>query len=84
MALKSKFVQISKDIINIRANTEPTKAEDEDGAIHGFIENRTVFSDTSSGEQFQNRHWTKIQKYPGQSYVPKTGQAGDGVLPESM
>ena len=41
MALKSKFVQISKDILNIRANTEPTKAEDEDGAIHGFIENRT-------------------------------------------
>ena len=64
MALKSKFVQISKDIINIWANTEPTKAEDEeDGAIHGFIKNRTVFSDTSSGEQFQNHHWTQIQKY---------------------
>ena len=70
MALKSKFVQISKDIINIRANTEPMKAEDEDGAIHGFIENRTVFSDTSSGEQFQNCHWTQIQKYLSESYVP--------------
>ena len=77
MALKSKFVQISKDILNIRANTEPTKAEDEDGAIHGFIENnngfienRTVFSDTSSGEQFQNCHWTQIQKYLSESYVP--------------
>ena len=69
MALKSKFVQISKDIINIGANTEPTKAEDEDGAIHGFIENRTVFSDTSSGEQFQNLHWTQIQKYLSESYV---------------
>ena len=69
MALKSKFVQISKDIINIQANTEPTKAEDEDGAIHGFIENRTVFSDTSSGEQFQNCHWTQIQKYLSESYV---------------
>ena len=69
-ALKSKFVQISKDIINIQANTEPTKAEDEeDGAIHGFIENRTVFSYTSSGEKFQNRHWTQIQQYLSQSYV---------------
>ena len=84
MAVKSKFVQISKDIINIWANTEPTQAEDDDGAVHWFIVNRTVFSDTSSGEQFQNRHWTEIQKYPGQSYVPKTGQAGDGVLPESV
>ena len=45
------------------------KAEDEDGAIHGFIENRTVFSDTSSGEQFQNRHWPQIQNYLSESYV---------------
>ena len=67
--MKSKFVQISKDIINIRANTKPTKAEDEDRAIHGFIENRTVFSDTSSGEQFQNRHWPQIQNYLSESYV---------------
>ena len=50
MAVKSKFVQISKDIINIWANTEPTQAEDDDGAVHWFIVNRTVFSDTSSGE----------------------------------
>ena len=48
MAVKSKFVQISKDIINIQANTEPTQAEDDNGAVHWFIVNRTVFSDTSS------------------------------------
>ena len=35
--------------------------------IHEFIENRTVFSDTSSGEQC---HWTQIQKYLSESYVP--------------
>ena len=84
MAVKSKFVQISKDIINIWANTEPTQAEDDDGAVNWFIVNRTVFSDTSSGEQFQNRHWTEIQKYPGQSYVPKTGQAGASIRSLSL
>ena len=68
-ALKSKFVKITKDIINIRANGEPTTAED-DEAVHGFIENRTVFgSETSSGDQFQNHHWSRIQKYLRQSYV---------------
>ena len=35
----SKFVQIAKDIINIRRITEPNKAEDGDEPVHGFIEN---------------------------------------------
>ena len=39
MAVKSKFDQISKDIINIQANTEPTQAEDDDGAVLAWSKN---------------------------------------------
>ena len=66
MALNSKFVQITKSTINIRAGIEPTKAEDDEEPIHGFIEDRLipVFGvKLSSSEQFQNHHWTRIQKY---------------------
>ena len=72
MALNSKFVQITKSTINIRAGIEPTKAEDDEEPIHGFIEDRLlpVFGvDLSSGEQFQNHHWTRIQNYLKQSYI---------------
>ena len=72
MSLQSKFVQTTNDIINIRANLEPTEAEDGDEPVHGFIEDRlyTVFGgELSSSEQFQNRHWRKIQEYLRQSYV---------------
>ena len=72
MALNSKFVQISKSTINIRAGIEPTKAEDDEEPIHGFIEDRLipVFDvNLSSGEQFQNHHWTRIQNYLKQSYI---------------
>ena len=40
--------------------------------IHGFVEDRLhpVFGvDLSSGEQFQNHHWTRIQDYLKQSYI---------------
>ena len=55
MTLISKFVQISKDVVNIRAHTEPVEVVDEEETIHGFIENRTVFGKPSSGcpEQFR-------------------------------
>ena len=71
MSLKpspSKFVKITKDIINIRTNNEFLKDEDEE-TVHGFIENRTVFGETSSGDQFHNHQWTRIQNYLRQSYV---------------
>ena len=42
-ALNSKFVHLTKDIVNIRAITEHTKAEDDNETVHIFIENRTVF-----------------------------------------
>jgi len=42
MALNSKFVQITKSTINIRAGIEPTKAEDDEEPIHGFIEDRLL------------------------------------------
>ena len=41
MASGSKFVQITKEIVNIRAITDPTEAKDNE-TVHGFIENRTV------------------------------------------
>ena len=72
MPLNSKFVQITKNTINIRVGIEPTKAEDDEEPIHGFIEDRLhpVFGvDLSSGEQFQNHHWTRIQDYLKQSYI---------------
>ena len=50
MASGSKFVQITKEIVNIRAITDPTEAEDNE-TVHGFIENRTVFG--ASGELVQ-------------------------------
>ena len=65
MALNSKFVQITKSTINIRAGIEPTKAEDDEEPIHGFIEDRLlpVFGvDLSSGEQFQNHQNTELSK----------------------
>ena len=71
MSLKpspSKFVKITKDIINIRTNNESLKDEDEETVL-GFIENRTVFGETSSGDQFHNHQWTRIQNYLRQSYV---------------
>ena len=67
----SKFVQIAKDIINIRRITEPNKAEDGDEPVHGFIENTLypVFGGKiSSSEQFQKHHWKQIQKYLRHSY----------------
>ena len=65
MASGSKFVQITKEIVNIRAITDPTEAED-DETVHGFIENRTVFS--ASGELVQ---YPSVQKYLRQSYLSK-------------
>ena len=66
--MKSKFVQVAKDVINIRADGEPSNAEVK--PLHGFIEKRAVFgSEIPSGEQFQNRHWKRIQKYLRRSYV---------------
>ena len=44
-------------------NTEPI--EDGDDPVHGFIENKlhAVFGgELSPSEQFQNRHWSQIQK----------------------
>ena len=44
-------------------NTEPI--EDADDPVHGFIENKlhAVFGgELSPSEQFQNRHWSQIQK----------------------
>ena len=61
--LKVKFVQISNDKVNIRGVTEPI--EDGDDPVHGFIENKlhAVFGgELSPSEQFQNRHWSQIQK----------------------
>ena len=68
MASGSKFVQITKEIVNIRAITDPTEAEDNE-TVHGFIENRTVFG--ASGELVQYRHWPSVQKYLRQSYISK-------------
>ena len=42
MALRSKFVQLTNDIVNIRAITDPTEDEDDNETVHGFIVNRTV------------------------------------------
>ena len=69
MASGSKFVQITREIVNIRAITDPTEAEDNDETVHGFIENRTVFG--ASGELVQYRHWPSVQKYLRQSYLSK-------------
>ena len=66
-----KFVQISKDIINIRGVTDPNKSEDGEEQVHGFIGNQLypVFGGKqSSSEQFQNLHWTQIQNYLRHSY----------------
>ena len=68
MASGSKFVQITNDIVNIWAITDPTEAEDNE-TVHGFIENRTVFG--ASGKRFQNHHWPSVQKYLRQSYISK-------------
>ena len=66
-----KFVQISKDIINIRGVTDPNKSEDGEEQVHGFIGNQLypVFGGKqSSSEQFQNLHWTQIQNYLRHTY----------------
>ena len=60
--MKSKLVQVAKDVINIRADGEPSKAEVDEEPLHGFIEKRAVFG-TVNIEQFQNHHWKRIQKY---------------------
>ena len=39
MASGSKFVQITKELVNIRAITDPTEAEDNE-TVHGFIRNK--------------------------------------------
>ena len=62
MTLGSKFVQITKEIVNIPAISENTEAEDNNETVHGFIENRTVFG--ASGELFKYHHWPSVQKYP--------------------
>ena len=41
--MKSKLVQVAKDVINIRADGEPSKAEVDEEPLHGFIEKRAVF-----------------------------------------
>ena len=54
--IKVKFVQISKDKVNIWGNTEPI--EDGDDPVHGFIENKlyAVFGgELSPSEQFSSR-----------------------------
>ena len=54
----AKYVQKSKDIINIREVTDPNKSE-EDGCelVHGFFGKRPVFDGKqSSSEQFQCHH----------------------------
>ena len=61
----AKFVQLSKDIVNIRGVTDP-KSEDGDEQVRGFVGNQLfpVFGGKqSSSEQFQNLHWTQIQNY---------------------
>ena len=66
----ARFVQLSKDIVNIRGVTDP-KSEDGDEQVHGFVGNQLfpVFrGKLSSSEQFQNLHWTQIQNYLRQSY----------------
>ena len=68
--LRAKFVQITKDIVNIRAITDPIEDEDDNETVHGFVENRTVFG--ASGELFQFDHWPSIQKYLRQSYISKS------------
>ena len=55
--MKSKFVQVAKDVINIQADSEPSKAEVDEEPLHcsWIIEKRAVFgSEKPSGEQFQN------------------------------
>ena len=69
MALRSKFVQLTNDIVNIRAITDPAEDEDDNETVHGFIENRTVFG--ASGELLQYHHWQSVQKYLRQSYISK-------------
>ena len=67
----TKFVQISKDIINIRGVTDPNEYEDGDEQVHGFVRNQLhpVFGGKLfSSEQFQNLHWTQIQNYLRHSY----------------
>ena len=62
----TKFVQISKDIINIRGVTDPNEYEDGDEQVHGFVRNQLhpVFGGKLfSSELFQNLHWTQIQNY---------------------
>ena len=68
--LRAKFVQLTKDIVNIRAITDPIEDEDDNETVHGFVENRTVFG--ASGELFQYDHWPSIQKYLRQSYISKS------------
>ena len=88
MALISKFVQTTKNTINIRAGIEPTKAEDDEEPFHGFIADRLipVFGvKLSSSEHFQNCHWRKIQEYLRQSYVSNnlcdvSIKASDGTI----
>ena len=53
--MKFKFVQVAKDVINIRADSEPSKADVDEEPLHGFIEKRAVFGrEIPSGKQFQN------------------------------
>ena len=54
-ALKSKFVHFTKDIVNIQAITEHTKAEDDNETVHIIIENRTVFRQggPNAGEEYE-------------------------------
>ena len=67
-ALNSKFVHLTKDIVNIRAISEHTKAEDDNETVHIFIENRTVFrqggpnageEDEGEGDKVSTR-WKRI------------------------
>ena len=70
-ALKSKFVHFTKDIVNIRAITEHTKAEDDNETVHIFIENRRVFrqggpnageEDEGVGDKVSKRDCLMLQK----------------------
>ena len=73
-ALKSKFVHFTKDIVNIRAITEHTKAEDDNETVHIFIENRTVFrqggpnAGEDEGEASPNSAWYQGGVFGGSTY----------------
>ena len=56
--MKTKYVKISDDTINIRAKDDL----DDDDDVHGFISKRTVFSSKNKNEDDNRHYWRQMQE----------------------